>query len=371
MKGTEPVSQQQEPEGSEGAAARAGLLGKVIRGVLSLGLVALMLLVVLPRAIGATVHDVGHAINQVTTPELLGLTVLWFLGLLIYTNVLTGALRGLNTGQALTLNLTGSAVANVMPFGGAVGMSLNYYMLRAWNMSLTEFSSYTVVTNVWNVLMKLSMPVFALVFAMESGVVINRRMSTVVIIAVATLTVVVMIIVSSLASARLARRFARALARVIAAIARVFKRSVNQESIEAETIRTRDMVAGVVRVQWFRLSTFMTAYGIAQGALLYACIYAVGDHDVVPAAVFAAYAVERFLSIVPITPAGLGFTEAGATGILIAMGGNPVLSAAGVILYRAFVAALEVPVGGVWLGIWYYLNRRRQAAAVVPDSDGS
>lgn len=358
MNGTEPVSQQ-EPEGS--GSARSGVLGKVIRAVLSLGLVALMLLVVLPRAIGTTVHDVGHAITQVTGFELLGLTGLWLGGLLIYTFVLTGALRGLTNRRALTLNLTGSAIANVMPFGGAVGMSLNYYMLRAWNMSLTEFSSYTVVTNVWNILMKLSMPILALVFAMESGVVINRRMSIVVLVAVATLTITVVVIVSALVNARLARRFAHGLAYVIAGGARVFKRSVNQEAIEAETIRTRDMVAAVVRVQWFRLSMFTTLYGIAQGVLLYACIQAVGDH-VDPAAVFAAYAVERFLSIVPLTPAGLGFTEAGATGILIAMGGDPVLSAAGVILYRAFIAALEVPVGGVWLGIWYYLHRRKRAA---------
>ncbi|MGN6723747.1 MAG: hypothetical protein ACTHJM_14145, partial [Marmoricola sp.] len=115
-------------------------MGKVIRALLSFGLVALLLWKVLLPAIGSNVHDVVHAITHVSLFHLSGLTVLWFVGLLIYSFVLTGALRGLNTGQALTLNLTGSAVANVMPFGGAVGMSLNYYMLRAWNMSLTEFS---------------------------------------------------------------------------------------------------------------------------------------------------------------------------------------------------------------------------------------
>jgi len=357
VNGTPPVSQQ-EPQGSP--AARSGVVGKVIRALLSLGLVALMLLYVLPHAINSSVHDVGHAITHVSLLDLSGLTVLWFVGLLIYTFVLTGALRGLNTGQALTLNLTGSAIANVMPFGGAVGMSLNYYMLRAWNMSLTEFSTYTVVTNVWNVLMKLAMPGIALLFAMESGVVINRRMTTTVVVAVSLLTVVVIAIVSALASPTLARRFARALARAIAVIARLFRRDVNEQAIEAEAVRTRDMVAEVVRVRWFRLSTFMTAYGVAQAALLYACLQAVGAHSIA-AAVFAAYAVERFLSTVPITPAGLGFTEAGATVTLVAMGGDHTLSAAGVILYRAFVAALEVPVGGVWLGIWYYLNRRKRA----------
>lgn len=336
---------------------------RLIRAVISLGIVAFILLVVLPRAIGATVNEVGHAITQVPTSDLLGLGMLWIGGLLLYSFVLTGALRGLRTGQALTLNLTGSAVANVMPFGGAVGMSLNYYMLRAWDMSLTEFSSYTVVTNVWNVLMKLSMPGIALVYAMESGVVITRSMSTVVVVAVCLLTTLAGVILAALAHRGLAMRFARGLAGLLAVIARGLRRQVDQGTIVEETLRTRDMVVDVVRVQWVRLSTFMTAYGIAQAALLYGCIEAVGMH-VDPAAVLSAYAAERFLSIIPITPAGLGFTEAGATGILIAMGGDPTLSAAGVILYRAFVVALEVPVGGAWLGAWAYLHHRGRGLTV-------
>ncbi|HWU31416.1 MAG TPA: lysylphosphatidylglycerol synthase transmembrane domain-containing protein, partial [Marmoricola sp.] len=343
MNGTPPVSQ--EPESS--SPARPGVLSRigsaiswrmVIRAVLSFGLVALILLVVLPKALGATIHDVGHAITKVSTPDLLGLTVLWFVGLLIYSFVLTGSLKGLKTGQALTLNLTGSAVANVVPFGGAVGMSLNYYMLRAWNMSLTEFSSYTVVTNVWNVLMKLTMPAVALVFAMESGIVVSSKMATVVIIAVSLLMVVVVAIVTALVSARFARKFARGLAGAIEGIARLFKKHANREAIEAETLRTRDMVVAVVRVQWFRLSTFMTAYGVAQAALLYGCVQAVGLH-VSPAAVLAAYAVERFLSMVPITPAGLGFTQAGAAGILAVMGDGRVGSALQIAQYDSRCAA--------------------------------
>lgn len=333
------------------------MLRTLIKIVLSLGLVALLLLYIVPNAIGTTVSDVGEKIGEISATEMIGLTVLWAFGLFIYTFVLTGSLQGLNHGQALTLNLTGSAVSNVLPFGGAVGMSLNYYMLRAWNMSLTEFSSYTVVTNVWNILMKLSMPVIAVVFALGTGVTVGHRLTTVVSIAAGVLAAVVALIIAALASQRVAHRLGRGIAASAAGVARLFKRSVNRDAIEEETVRTRDMVVAVVRVQWLRLSFFMTAYGVAQAALLYTCAQAVDLH-VAPAAVLAAYAVERFLSVVPLTPAGLGFTEAGAAAILIAMGGDPTLSATAVILYRGFVVLLEVPVGGAWLGIWYYLHRR-------------
>ena len=38
--------------------------------------------------------------------------------------------------------------------------------------------------------------------------------------------------------------------------------------------------------------------------------------------------------------------------------------AAGVLLYRGFTFALEIPVGGVWLGGWLVARRRRHAADV-------
>lgn len=367
MNGTEPVSQQ-KPE--DPPAARSGVAGKVIRALLSIALAVVILVVILPKAIGSTVHDVGHAITHVSILDFALLCALWFAGLVTHSFVLTGSLPGLSTRRALTLNLTGSAVANLLPFGGAVGMSLNYYMLRAWRMSLTEFSSFTVVSNVWNVLMKLSMPAIALLYAMETGVVVSRRMTVTVIIAVALLTVAVIAIVSALASPALTVRFAALLARAIGWIARIFRRTVDRPAIEAEIIRTRHMVAAVVRIKWFHLSLWMTGYGVSQAVLLYFCLDAVGA-KVDPAAVLAAYSVERFLSLFPFTPGGFGIAEAGTIGTLVAMGGNPTLSAAGVILYRAFVAALEVPVGGVWLGSWYYLHWRKrgdQAAAPLTDS---
>jgi hypothetical protein len=35
---------------------------------------------------------------------------------------------------------------------------------------------------------------------------------------------------------------------------------------------------------------------------------------------------------------------------------------AGVLLYRGFTYALEIPVGGVWLGGWLLMRRRQRRA---------
>ncbi|MEZ5191932.1 MAG: hypothetical protein R2734_05130 [Nocardioides sp.] len=48
------------------------------------------------------------------------------------TPSLRAALPGLSMRRALTLSLTGSAVANVLPVGGAAGIVLNHRMTRSW-----------------------------------------------------------------------------------------------------------------------------------------------------------------------------------------------------------------------------------------------
>ena len=78
----------------------------------------------------------------------------------------------------------------------------------------------------------------------------------------------------------------------------------------------------------------------------------------------AAYAVDRVMSMVFLTPGGTGFAEAGTAAVLVALGGAPAAMAAGVLLYRGFTFALEIPVGGVWLGGWLVARRRRDAADV-------
>ena len=51
--------------------------------------------------------------------------------------MLAAALPGLDLRRGLLLNLSGSAVSNVMPLGGAVGTALNWQMAR-WGHTATR-----------------------------------------------------------------------------------------------------------------------------------------------------------------------------------------------------------------------------------------
>ena len=89
------------------------------------------------------------------------LAAIWLGGLGIYSLVLSAALPGLGVRRSLLLNLSGSAVANVLPLGGAVATALNWRMVRTWGHSDGSFVAFTLLTNALDVLTKLLLPLVA------------------------------------------------------------------------------------------------------------------------------------------------------------------------------------------------------------------
>ncbi len=324
--------------------------------VAAAGLAAGMLVVVLPRVVGTTRAGIGAALGLVTLPEALVLTLLWAGGLLVHSFVLTAALPGLSRRRALTLNLTGSAVSNVLPFGGAAGMSTNYAMVRSWRFAPAAFASYTLVTNVWVVLLKLSLPAAALVVLMVARVPVSPSLRWWVGASVAGLVVVAGVLVAGLVSRRAAQAAARRLGLLVAGLTRVVGRPADGDATEAGLLASRDRVVEVVTARWPRLSLAMAGYGAAQALLLWGCLHAVGA-GVPPAQALAGFAVERLMTLAVLTPGGAGVAEAGTAAALVLLGAPPAATAAGVLLYRGFTFALEIPVGGAWLAGWLVVRR--------------
>ncbi len=98
-------------------------------------------------------------------------------------------------------------------------------------------------------------------------------------------------------------------------------------------------------------------YALFQALLLWACLVVVGAPSA-PLLVASAFVVERLLSMLVITPGATGVVEVGMAGALTALGTPAAPAAAGVLLYRAFVVGMEVPVGGLALGGWWLAHRR-------------
>ena len=323
--------------------------GLLLRGLAFLGLAGALLWWVLPKVSGASWGELGAALRLVTLRQLALLTGLWALGLLAHSLVLTGALPGLSRRRALTLSLTGSAVANTVPMGGPLAVATNLAMTRVWHVRRSAFAAYTVVTNVWDVVAKLLLPLVALVCLLSAGGLTSRSVVLGAQLAAVGLALVLSLAVAVLASDRVSSVAARALARVAARL--LPRRVPDPGAVERVILHTRGVARGVIVRSWLQLSTGMAAYLVLQALLLRACLHVAGA--AVPwYAVLAGFAIERLLTVVVVTPGGTGLAEGGAVAVLCALGGAPTEVAVGVLLYRAFIVLLEIPVGGLWLGGW-------------------
>lgn len=301
-------------------------------GVLVGGLLLVALYPVVSGAPWRAVASTFAAIPGAAVPVLL---VLWLAGLVAHTMTLTAALPGLTHRRALLLSLTGSAVANVLPLGGAAGMALNYRMTRAWGFTPAGFASYTVVTNLWDVLAKLFLPILVvplLVLGLPVGVGLGHLI---------TAAVIALPVVAVLAATLIAHP--RALGRC-------------GERVE----RVRGQVATTVTAGWGRMTLGMSLYTALLFALLVASLAVTGAGVSLPF-VLLAFCVERLATLAGLTPGGLGLVEVGLAGaLMLAPGASGVGVAAGALVYRALTFGLEIPVGGLLLAGWTW--RRRSAA---------
>lgn len=329
---------------------------RVVQAGASAGLAVVVLAVVFPRIAGTGWSAVLEQLEVLSVAQLGLLVVVWLAGLCSYTVLMTASLPRLTFGQALTLNLTGSAVSNLVPFGGALGMGLNYAMARSWGFRRSNFALFTMFTTLWNLVAKLTLPLVALVALVVAGGLVDRQLTIVAEIAAAVLTVVLALLAGTLAHERVARVTGRC-AQVVATRALRLARSPRQLDLAASVLEVRRRTNELLRSRWHRMSVGMAGYMGLQVLLLWLILHMLHS-DLGLVAVFAGYAFERVLTLLVLTPGGVGIAQTGAVAVLVALGGSPPVVAAGVLLFSGFTFFLEIPVGAAGGVLWWRRHRR-------------
>ena len=314
--------------------------------MLSIALAVVLLAFFLPHALGIGWHDTTSEIAAIPFWDVMCLIGVWAAGLWLHTIVLRRALPGLSRRRAFALNLGGSSVSNVLPFGGAAGIGLNYAMLRSWGYNRVQITAFATVSNLVVALVKVAIAitgVVALSFMPDIAAQLSRPTSPgaiAVFIGLAAAGVAVTGGYLRWGKGRMRGPFTAWLAQFWEQCAHVLKRG------------------------WRGLAVGGIGYPLLQVLLMWSCLVAL-QVDVTIGAVLAAYAVERMLTLVPITPGGVGVVETAATAVLVGFGADPVGAAAGVILFRIFSYLVEIPLGAVVAATWFARTRRIAAAAAA------
>jgi uncharacterized membrane protein YbhN (UPF0104 family) len=136
------------------------------------------------------------------------------------------------------------------------------------------------------------------------------------------------------------------------------------ERVESERVRLR----GALETRWGRALAAAGGNWVLDYLSLYVAVRAVGA-DVNPGLVLLAYVAAAILAMIPLTPGGLGFVEAGLTATLGAIGVLPGDAVLATLAYRLVSYWLPIPSGLVAYGLFRRRYGHAAAAAAMSDPD--
>jgi uncharacterized protein (TIRG00374 family) len=331
---------------------------KIVRGALSVALVVAAFGFALPRF--ASYHSVWASLQAMTWPYALLIGVTAAASLVSYWFGICAVLPSLRLREAAVVNLSSNAVANTLPAGGALGMGVSWAMLSSWGVGTEQYVLYTLLSGIWNVFVKLGLPVLALLALLTIS-----RPDAVLITSAAVGLGLLVALAAGLGLLLHSQRFALGADLVLqraAAIACRLARRRAPTRIAGSLTGFRSRAAGLLAARGWWITITTAAANIILWLVLLACLRGVGlsQAEVSWQTSLAAYAFVRLVTVLPLTPGGLGITELGLVGVLAA-GAGPRESAqvtAAVLLYRAVTYLPPIPLGAAAFLVWRHAPAR-------------
>lgn len=330
---------------------------QIVASACSLGLAAFLVVFVIPRAAGTQWSAALVVLQRLSVADIALMTLLWAVGLGLYTFVYTGSLPGLTHSKGLALNLTGSLVSNLFPFGGAAGVATTYGLTWSWGFSGVRTSLMILVSGLANLLIRLVLPIVGLVALMMSGFQLKGASSDVAIATLGVLALISAALIAMLFSARCASAIGRFGDFAITAIWKLLRKPRPTASLQNAAEELQSTAVVVIRAGWWKIAFGMCAYYGFEIALFGVGIHALGS-NLGWASITAAFALSRVLSAVVVTPSGVGIAEAGTASVLVLFGCPPEVAAAAMVILMTFTYLIELPTGVAgWL--WVFFMRKR------------
>jgi uncharacterized protein (TIRG00374 family) len=249
----------------------------------------------------------------------------------------------------ITSQLASNAAARVMPGGGAAGGAGQYAMLvRAGVVPSTVASGLTAASLLTTGIV-FALPALALP-AVLGGSRIDHSLARAAWAGAAALV----LLVGAGAALLLADAPLRLTGSVVQRIGNRLRRKRPPVSdLPERLLRERGLIRDVLSEHWFPALLATVGRWAFDYASLLVALLAVGARPA-PTAVLLAFCTAQALALVPFTPGGLGFVEAGLTGTLVLAGVNSSDAVVATLAYRLVSYWLPLPFGAAA----YVVHRR-------------
>ncbi len=334
----------------------------IIGAVVTLVTLAIVFLGIIPKF--GSYEDAWAEIQQMSAASLVALGISVLVMLVLYVLPYQAAIPGLAYRPAFVIRQTSFMISNAIPAGGAVGLALQYAMLSSYAVPMAVATAGIAVTSLWSVLMTLTLPVFGVIAALTTGQVQERWVWAAVIGLAATVAAVVALwlILRSEASARRVGALGQRL------LEPLNRRRANPWDATGMVLDLRNSTSSVLldRWGWVTVSNYLVI--LAQFAVLWFAIRGVGGSGAAGislAGAFAAFAISRLASMIPITPGGLGTVDAAMIALLVTFGLPESVAVASTLVWRAASFIPQVSLGILTFIYWRVEQGRagRSAAA--------
>jgi uncharacterized protein (TIRG00374 family) len=304
-------------------------------------------------------------------PQLRTVSIYWFVAIVLFEigsyacawKLTRVALPSVSWFVAATSQLTSNAVAKVVPGGAAIGAATGFRMLSVSGIDRGSAGAALTATSIISNGVLLCLPMVALVLSILGAPIPDGMIHVAwggAVLAAALFTFAFSLV-----------RFDRPIhwfARFITAIVGWVNKRLGRSGgpTVAGIVRQRDQMVSSLGARW--RSALLAAVGnwLLDYFALVCALKACGV-DPRMSLVLLAYAVAAVLGMVPITPGGVGFVEAGLTAMLVL---------AGVPSEKALLATLAYRIASYWLPLpaglgAHFLFRHRYGRSPSPPSAGS
>jgi uncharacterized membrane protein YbhN (UPF0104 family) len=314
----------------------------------------------------ASYSDVWATVKTLTFMQLLILAGATVLNILTYWTQMVAFMPGLTLAQAAVNNQTSTSVANTLPGGGALAIGVAYAMFRSWGFSDTDIVLFTLDTGVWNMFLKLGLPLIAFALLAATG---HGSGASIIpaLIGLAALLGSITCFALLLWKKQFAFTIGSGLGRWVSAL-RKLVRKPPVRSWGDDAVRFRKQTNTLVARRWLPMtvSTIVSHLSLFLVLLLALRYVGVSGAQVSWAQALAVFAFGRLASAVPFTPGGLGVVEAAYIQGLVLAGGAHARVVAAVLVFRALTYGIQIPLGAITYVVWQRMKKWRKAQASAP-----
>jgi uncharacterized protein (TIRG00374 family) len=315
----------------------------VIAGLLSLGVTAPVL--------GEVYASLGSAVSA-STPWVLVAVACVAVGFASTWTLQRIVLRADRWSDVIAPQLASNAASNILPAGSALGSVIQLRMLRRNGFDFTRSMTALAITGMLGTLAALLVFPVLVLFPVGDSAGIDTGSSIGIGLVVLVLCSIAVVI--ALRSERPMQMVANGVHRAL----RQLPGCHPPADLATRIMGERDLIREALRRR--KSMVVATSLGRVLGdyLALYASLFAVGLHPS-PMLVLAAFIAANAAGMLPFTPGGLGFVEAGLAGAIVLWGADEQQALGAVAIYR--LVSCWIPVlAGVGAYLWTLMRPRTQ-----------